>query len=273
MISGSAEYYRYIKDHGLADAGVVAVINDKTIDDCDLLITEKGLLVHRGQSTAAKVTRGVLLAATGGIYALAWDAVIKLLKDVVPYSEVTYTAKKLQKPNYSNKRVEMTQLIELISTCSKLFAGSIEQKMRTHILAGKPIVKSELLGDIHTSMLQGKSREEKVNYCMAIMAVAVYFGQSIGDVTTLKVQAIQTTALELLNRVTFTKDEKDEIKNMVSQQLHFSEVEMYLDRLPIDCLAACERKMEEILQLSDNLYYEETQEKRKLLAYIAERTK
>ena len=273
LISGSSEYYRYIKDHGLADAGVVAVINDKTIDDCDLLITERGLLVHHGQSTASKVTRGVLLAATGGIYALALETVIKMFKDVVPYSEVTYNAKKLQKPNYSNKKIDMTQLIELVSACSTLSAGTIEEKMRTRILMGKPIVKSELLGDIHSSMLQGKTRTEKVNYCMAIMAVAVYFGQSIGDVTPLKTQAIQTTALDLLNRVTFARQEQDEIKRMVAQQLHYSEMEMYLDRLPNDCLVACERKMEEILHLSENLYYEEAKEKQRLLAYIADRTK
>ena len=67
LLAGSMEYYRYIKDHNLDKNEVIAIINDRSFEDNDLLITETGLRIHRGQSKTTKGIRRFVLASTGGL--------------------------------------------------------------------------------------------------------------------------------------------------------------------------------------------------------------
>lgn len=150
LVSGETEYYRYIRDHGLGELQVVAVINDKTINDCDLLITETGVLVHRGQSVAAKVARCALLAATGSIIAvgagLLANTAVEFLKDVIPFSAINHHDKKIIKPHYSNKHVDMDQLCDLLDFCKREFANSINEEIRRRILSGGVTQRAVLTG-------------------------------------------------------------------------------------------------------------------------------
>ena len=98
LVSGDPEYKRYIADYKLNDEHVVAIINDKTPVDRDLLITESGLFV---------LNPLIKVASFAGM------ELQQILKEV-PYSEVEWTGRKLTKPDYFNSSVIMGTLFELI---------------------------------------------------------------------------------------------------------------------------------------------------------------
>ena len=137
LVSGEMEYYRYISDHGLNMLNVVAIINDKTINDCDLLITEKGLLVHQGQSKASKTAKAIggwaIGGVVGGLVAYGAGEVVQWFKEEVPYANIQFRDNKLVKPSYANKHVDMDQLITLIRYCQGEFKNEIEDGIRAKI--------------------------------------------------------------------------------------------------------------------------------------------
>ena len=138
LFAGSIEYYRYIKDHNLEEDGVIAIINDKSLNDCDLLITEKGLRVHHGQSKTMKRVRRLALASTGGVVPLiigeGVNFAYEALRDCVPYSCIKYSAKKLTNPKYSNKYVDMDVLGNFIDECKKILESGVAYQISASIL-------------------------------------------------------------------------------------------------------------------------------------------
>lgn len=271
LISGEQEYYAYIKRNGLDENHVVAILNDQSVRDCDLVITETGLAVrdmHSGVATGAKV---VLL----GPVAFLEMGVRALLPREVLYADVMYTVDKLKKPNFKNKEVNMEELFRLIDEIKQSHVDDgIERKIYRTIVLSRPQIKQKKGTRPCNVVLHSlQTRQEKVDYCMAIVAVAVYYGMSIGDITEQKQYVVRATMLELLNCVDFTDKEKQEIRDMVTRKLHFFELKKYLEPLSIECLESCEDKMEEILSTETYLLYEEETEIQRFKEYIANRQK
>ena len=138
LFAGSMEYYRYIKDHHLKEEEVIAIINDKSLDDCDLLITETGLRVHHGQSKTIKGIRRLVLASGGGVVPMligeGMNFVYEACRDCVPYSHVKYSANKLINPKYSNKHVDMRVLCKFIDECKIMLKGGVAYQISERIL-------------------------------------------------------------------------------------------------------------------------------------------
>ena len=138
LLAGSMEYYRYIKDHQLEGEGVIAIINDKSISDCDLLITETGLRVHHGQSKTIKNIRRLALVSGGGVVPMIIGEGINCLyeacRDCVPYSHIKYSANKLTNPKYSNKYVDMNVLCNFIDECKTMLQGGVAYQISERIL-------------------------------------------------------------------------------------------------------------------------------------------
>lgn len=145
LLAGSLEYQRYVHDHHLEQRKPIAIINDTTIEDCDLLITETGVCVHRGQSKASKSVRRYLAASfgssVGSIVPFIVNEGINLLYEAcnegVPYSHIRYSGNKLIKPKYSNKYVEMDALCDLIDRCKAELKTGVAYQISEHILAPK----------------------------------------------------------------------------------------------------------------------------------------
>ena len=140
LIAGESEYYRYIKEHSLENMRVVAVINDKTLADCDLLITETGLIVHQWQSKTSKWAKSAILMVAGaaslgnplGIYAgIAVARAFQWMQDEVVFANVQ-CENRLEKPYYSNKNVNIAQLRSLINSC-RGYENEIEKGIRSKI--------------------------------------------------------------------------------------------------------------------------------------------
>ena len=137
LVAGEMEYYRYISDHGLSVLNVVAIINDKTFRDRDLLITEKGLLIHQGQSKASKTAKAIggwaIGGVLGGFVAYGAGELVQLFKEEVPYANIQFRDGKVIKPSYSNEAIDMEQLITLIRYCQGEFKNEIEDGIQTRI--------------------------------------------------------------------------------------------------------------------------------------------
>lgn len=173
LVAGEMEYYRYISDHGLGKMNVVAVINDKTLRDCDLLITEKGLLVHQGQSKASKTAKAIRGWAVGGVVGglVVYGAgeLIQWFKDEVSYASIQFGSKKLIAPSYRNDAVDMDQLIALIHYCQSEFKNEIEDGIR------KKLAKNVA----HTSQLLDNQK----NLCVLKIHKATAIGGNCLEVT------------------------------------------------------------------------------------------
>lgn len=132
LISGEQEYYAYLKRNGLQESHVVAVLNDQSARDCDLLITETGLAVRQMQSGLAK---GAKILALGAL-AFIEDGVRALLSGEVPYTEVIYKADKLNKPNFKHKEVDMEELFRLCDEIKQTCVDDgIESRIHSTILS------------------------------------------------------------------------------------------------------------------------------------------
>ena len=131
LLSGEHEFYRYLKRSKLDDKQVVAVINDNSALDCDLIFTEGGLVVRERQSGFAVGAKYALL----GPLALIDDGVHAILPHEVTYNEAEYKDNQLQKPKYRNNDVNMDELFRLIEeirgTCVD---SSIEHRISSSIL-------------------------------------------------------------------------------------------------------------------------------------------
>lgn len=131
LLSGEHEFYRYIKRSKLDGKQVIAVINDNSAMDCDLIFTENGLVVRERQSGFAVGAKYALL----GPLALIDDGVHAILPHEVAYNEAEYKDNQLQKPRYRNNDVNMEMLFQLIEeirgTCVD---NSIEHRISSSIL-------------------------------------------------------------------------------------------------------------------------------------------
>lgn len=137
LVAGEMEYYRYISDHDLSMLNVVAIINDKTLRDRDLLITEKGLLIHQGQSKASKTAKAfggwAIGGIVGGYVAYKVGQLVQWFKDEIPYSNIHFSDNKILNPSYSNKDIDMDQLITLIRYCQSEFKNEVEEGIRERL--------------------------------------------------------------------------------------------------------------------------------------------
>ena len=127
LISGEQEYYAYIKRNGLDEGHIVAILNDQSATDCDLLITETGLAVRRLQSGVATLAK----LAAGALPVILVEAGIRaFLPDEVFYADVIYKADKLKRPGFKNKEVNMEELFRLIDEIKQACAeDSIERRI------------------------------------------------------------------------------------------------------------------------------------------------
>ena len=50
LLAGSSRYDRYISEHNLWDEEIIAILNDTSLDDVDLIFTVHGILVQKKQS-------------------------------------------------------------------------------------------------------------------------------------------------------------------------------------------------------------------------------
>lgn len=110
---------------------VVAIINDNSALDCDLVFTENGLVVRERQSGFAVGAKYALL----GPLALIDDGVHAIFPHEVTYNEAEYKDNQLQKPKYRNNDVNMDELFQLIEeirgTCVD---NSIEHRLSSAVL-------------------------------------------------------------------------------------------------------------------------------------------
>lgn len=124
LLAGSSRYDRYISEHNLWDEEVIAILNDTSLDDVDLIFTIHGILVQKKQSKLWKTIRDItapdkligvpkplaLVMLGAGLFA------ISLSGYVTRYDEIEYSKKKdaLVKPQYKNKSVNMKALCTLL---------------------------------------------------------------------------------------------------------------------------------------------------------------
>ena len=135
LLSGEQEYYTYIRHNDLSKSRVVAVLNDRSAMDCDLIITETGLDVLTMQNGAAMGAKLLLL----GPAALVEYGVRAILPTEVPYADVIYKEGKLKKPGYRNKDVNMDELFLLIDEIKQTQTdNSIESKIFSTIVSSGP---------------------------------------------------------------------------------------------------------------------------------------
>lgn len=139
LLAGSAEYYRYLKSHKLEGAPVVAVLNDRSWEDNDLLITETGLLTQKGKSKMARNLKfGILMTSGAGMVAAPVERMVStnvmLMQKEIPFAQVEYRDQKLINPGYSNKKVNMAELNALVNSCQKLHNATVEADIRKRIL-------------------------------------------------------------------------------------------------------------------------------------------
>jgi len=141
LISGEKKFEEYIHRHRLEKTSVVAVINDSSANDCDLIFTENGLLVHVGESTVAKVVKVAAFGIAGGLVgigaSLFADYALRLFSKVTLYTEVDCNGAKLIKPVYKNKNIDMQNLAKLIESLKVDSPESIESKIHQTINKGK----------------------------------------------------------------------------------------------------------------------------------------
>lgn len=131
LLSGEHEFYRYVKRSKLDEAQVIAVINDNSAMDCDLIFTENGLVVRERQSGFAVGAKYALL----GPLALIDDGVHAILPHEVAYNEAEYKDNQLQKPRYKNNDVNMDELFQLIEEIrGACVDNSIEHRISSAIL-------------------------------------------------------------------------------------------------------------------------------------------
>ena len=124
LLAGSSRYDRYISEHNLWDEEIIAVLNDTSLDDVDLIFTIHGILVQKKQSKLWKTIRDItspdkligvpkplaLVMLGAGLFA------ISLSGYVTRYDEIECSQKKdaLIKPQYKNKNVNMKVLCTLL---------------------------------------------------------------------------------------------------------------------------------------------------------------
>ncbi len=117
LLSGEQEFFRYIKRNLLEQSHIVAIINDRSALDCDLIFTESGLIVRERQSGIAVGAKWFVF----GPLALIDVGSNAIFPCEVGYSEIEYKEDHLTKPRYRNKEVNMEELLRLIeeikSTC------------------------------------------------------------------------------------------------------------------------------------------------------------
>lgn len=146
LLPGSLEFKRYIQEHHLEKAKVVAVINDKTIEDCDLIITETGLRVHYGQSKAIKGLRHALLSTGGIMPVLVGEGVNWLYahyQDAVPYSNVKTMSHKLTNPKYKNDYVDMDELCQFVEQCKVILKSGVAYQISESIIKPMSVERNE----------------------------------------------------------------------------------------------------------------------------------
>lgn len=141
LIAGEKKFEEYIHRHRLEKTSVVAVINDSSANDCDLIFTENGLLVHVGESTAVKAVKVAAFGIAGGLVgigaSLFADYALRLFSKAIPYTEVDCNGTKLIKPVYKNKNIDMHNLAMLIEGIKEDSPESMESKIRQTINSGK----------------------------------------------------------------------------------------------------------------------------------------
>lgn len=131
LLSGEHEFYRYIKRSKLDETQVIAVINDNSALDCDLIFTESGLVVRERKSGLAVGAKYALL----GPLALIDDGVHAILPHEIAYNEAEYKDNQLQKPRYKNNDVNMDELFRLIEEIrGACMDNSIEHRLSSTIL-------------------------------------------------------------------------------------------------------------------------------------------
>lgn len=125
LMAGSAQYDRYIAEHNLWGEEVVAILNDTSIDDVDLIFTVHGILVQKKQSKLWKNIRDIaspnrLIGVAKPLIAVMISAglyVISLSGYVTRYEEIECSKKQdaLLNPQYKSKNVNMKALCKLMA--------------------------------------------------------------------------------------------------------------------------------------------------------------
>lgn len=124
LMAGSSRYERYISEHSLWDGEVIAILNDTSLDDVDLIITVHGILVQKKQSKLWKTIRDItspdkLIGVPKSLAIVMIGAglrAISLSGYVTRYDQIVCNKKMdgLTKPQYKNKYVNMKALCELM---------------------------------------------------------------------------------------------------------------------------------------------------------------
>ena len=155
LISGEEDFKKYIRRHRLDSNYVVAVLNDTTLRDCDLIFTEKGLLIHEGESSPRKI---VDIATLGIAYILKRfvGQVFCQYYQEIPYLQIDSNSEMLIKPSYVNKEVNMKKLFALLSDIKQGLEESTESKIRK-------AVKAQKREDIESSSEQEDISAERQN--------------------------------------------------------------------------------------------------------------
>lgn len=125
LLAGSSRYDRYISEHNLWDEEIIAILNDTSLDDVDLIFTVHGILVQKKQSKLWKMIRDItasdkipgmpkplaLVMLGAGLFAISVSGY------VTRYDEIECSKKKdaLIKPQYKNKNVNMKALCTLLT--------------------------------------------------------------------------------------------------------------------------------------------------------------
>ena len=134
LISGEVRFNRYVKDHNLSSDNPIAIINDKSFKDVDLIFTEHGLFTEIASSKPHKLVRWL---TTLGVYDVTADVLERVFGKTVLYSEVRFKHDKnvLDKPYYKNKEINMAALMALIDKIkSEPEDESIESQLYKNIV-------------------------------------------------------------------------------------------------------------------------------------------
>lgn len=139
LIAGEVRFNEYLGRHDLFGNHVIAVINDSNPSDCDLILTENGLLIHEGQSKIRKTLNGTLDILSFGIsYAIRQrELTLRRICREVPYSQLHFDAKALTTPSYNNKYINMDKLLGLVKEIQNMEKNSVDKQIRDKIEKGK----------------------------------------------------------------------------------------------------------------------------------------
>lgn len=133
LLSGEVRFKRYVDDHKISDKKPIAIINDKSVKDVDLIFTEDGLFTEVASSKPHKIARYLSF----GLYGVITDVIAGSFGTTTQYSHVKFKhdEKVLEKPYYKNKEVNMETLMNLIDKIkSEPEEQSIENQLYKNII-------------------------------------------------------------------------------------------------------------------------------------------